>query len=159
MTIIEFKDNLTRYRTSGLGVLFYLDNGTVIPPYFHITEMGTKTKHFVDCGGKQRIDKNITFQLWTAEDFNHRLTVDKILTIIEKFENMWRLEDLELEIEYTTDTIGLYAIKTHPTKEANFILIPKQTNCLAPDKCLVPNPSPPPNPTPQPRQCNSPSCC
>lgn len=159
MTIIEFKDNLEKQKTIVGDVLFYLDNGTVIPPYFHITEMGIKIKRYVDCGGTQRTNKNITFQLWTAEDFNHRITPSKILEVIEKFEETFLLEDLEIEIEYNTNTIGLYSLKPHPKKDLSFVLIPKKTDCLAPDKCMVPETPKPQNTNPRPKQCNSPSCC
>ena len=159
MTIIEFKDKLEKQKTIVGDVLFYLDNETVIPPYFHITEMGLKVKHYVDCGGTKRTERNITFQLWTAEDFNHRITPTKILEIIEKFEKTFYVEDLEIEIEYNTSTIGLYSLRPYPKKDLSFVLIPKKTDCLAPDKCMVPDRTPPPNNPPQPKQCNSPSCC
>ena len=142
----------------GMSRLF-MDNGTVIPPYFHITEMGVKIKRYVDCGGTQRTNKNITFQLWTAEDFNHRITPSKILEVIEKIEETFLLEDLEIEIEYNTNTIGLYSLKPHPKKDLSFVLIPKKTDCLAPDKCMVPETPKPQNTNPRPKQCNSPSCC
>ena len=79
MTIQELKDTLTTQQNTPGDLLFKLDNGLIIPPYFHITEMGIKTKHFVDCGGTLRSEQNITFQIWTADDFNHRLTPTKIL--------------------------------------------------------------------------------
>jgi|TARA_B100000902_G_scaffold294699_1_gene281436 hypothetical protein len=159
MTIIEFKDNLQKQQSIVGDVLFYLESGDVIPPYFHITEMGMKVKNFVDCGGKQRRDRNITFQLWTAEDFHHRITPTKILEVIEKFEETFILEDVEIEIEYNTNTIGLYSLTPHPKKDLSFVLLSKKTNCLAPDKCMVPPPPTKQNTPPKPKQCNSPSCC
>ena len=108
---------------------------------------------------KQRRDRNITFQLWTAEDFHHRITPTKILEVIEKFEETFILEDVEIEIEYNTNTIGLYSLTPHPKKDLSFVLLSKKTNCLAPDKCMVPPPPTKQNTPPKPKQCNSPSCC
>ena len=70
MTLLEFKEILTQHKDSPNPILFNLDNGGLVPPYFHITEMGLKTKHFVDCGGTLRSEQNITFQIWTEDDFN-----------------------------------------------------------------------------------------
>ncbi len=47
MTLQEFKNSLEN--RSDLS--FIIENGIKIPAYFHITEMGVKTKHFMDCGG------------------------------------------------------------------------------------------------------------
>ena len=54
MTLKEFKDSLVNGAHSTFvggentnpNLLFKLEDGTIIPPYFHITEMGLKTKHF-----------------------------------------------------------------------------------------------------------------
>lgn len=152
MTIQELKDTLTAQQNTPGDLLFKLDNGLIIPPYFHITEMGVKTKHFVDCGGTLRSEQNITLQIWTADDFNHRLTPTKFLGIINKALSLpyFKNTTLEVEMEYQHDTIGLYTLE----REEGLIykLIAKKTNCLAPDKCGV-------NATkPNPRKCG-PSCC
>ena len=39
-------------------------------------------------------------------------------------------------MEYQNQTIGLYGVEH--TGELSFNLIPKKTNCLAPDKCGIP---------------------
>ena len=71
MKLQEFKNNLKS--TTPIGtVLLKLEDGTIIPPYYHITEMGIKIKHFVDCGGTLRTEQCVTFQVWTADDFEHR---------------------------------------------------------------------------------------
>ena len=113
MTIQELKDTLATQQNTPGDLLFKLDNGLIIPPYFHITEMGIKTKHFVDCGGTMRSEQNITFQIWTAEDFNHRLTPTKFLDIINKALSLpyFKNTTLEVEMEYQHDTIGLYTLE------------------------------------------------
>lgn len=64
------------------NVEFQLENGTFVPEHFHVTEIGAVTKHFVDCGGKIRNEKTINFQLWNADDFEHRLKPSKLINII-----------------------------------------------------------------------------
>ena len=44
-------------------------------------------------------------------------------------------EDLEVEVEYQTETIGKYSIEMQGN---NFVLIAKQTDCLAKIKCNIP---------------------
>ena len=153
MTILEFKEILTKYQNSPEPILFRLDNDVIIPPYFHITEMGLKTKHFVDCGGTIRSEQNITFQIWTADDFNHRLTPAKLISIIDHALALPYFQHLNgsIEMEYQNQTIGLYGVEH--TGMLSFNLTPKKTNCLAPDKCGITPKTPIPT-----KQCG-PSCC
>ena len=84
MKLQEFKNNLKSTTPSIISqdynigtVLLKLEDGTIIPPYYHITEMGIKIKHFVDCGGTLRTKQCVTFQVWTADDFEHRVKSTK----------------------------------------------------------------------------------
>ena len=115
-------------------VNFQLENGTFIPSHFHITEIGLSNKNFIDCGGVIRNEKLISFQLWHATDFNHRLKPKNILEIISKAENSIISEDLEIEVEYQDSTIGKYGLTFNGE---NFVLQSKTTNCLAEDKCGI----------------------
>jgi len=114
---------------------FQLPNGTFVPAHFHITEVGLNTKHFIDCGGTVREEKAINFQLWEAEDFDHRLAPQKLLRIIEISEKALNLENHTIEIEYQSDTIGKYGLAFDGTQ---FVLTTKRTDCLAKDTCGVP---------------------
>ena len=116
-------------------VNFELPDGTVIPEHFHVTEIGSITKNFIDCGGTIRNEKVINFQLWFADDFDHRLKPQKLMDIISLSEKQLGLEDLEIEVEYQSDTIGKYDLDFNGN---NFVLLQKQTDCLARDKCGVP---------------------
>jgi len=77
----------------------------------------------------------VNFQLWEANDFEHRLAPEKLLTIIELSEYKLGINDLEIEVEYQTNTIGKYGMSF--TGSA-FNLITKTTNCLASDSCGIP---------------------
>jgi len=147
MTLQEFKDKLISLdnfsslggQTTKPNLLFKLEDGTIIPPYFHITEMGLKTKHFIDCGGVKRSEQCINFQIWTADDFEHRLTPTKLMVLITTYEGLFKQPNAEVEMEYQTNTIGSYSLEVDPTNELTFILKSKKTNCLAPDKCGIGN--------------------
>jgi len=65
------------------NVVFQLENGDFVPEYFHVTEIGTITKHFIDCGGSIRNEKVVNFQLWNANDYEHRLKPMKLMNIIK----------------------------------------------------------------------------
>ncbi|MGY4386041.1 hypothetical protein ACVWYN_003091 [Pedobacter sp. UYP24] len=116
------------------AVNFQLHNGTMVPAHFHVTEVGIITKDFIDCGGKVRHEKVANFQLWDAEDFEHRLKATKLLNIISLSEKVLGMEDLEIEVEYQLGTIGKYDLGFDG---ATFLLIAKQTACLAKDACGV----------------------
>lgn len=116
-------------------VNFELPNGTLVPQHFHVTEVGQITKHFIDCGGTVRNEKVVSFQLWEANDFDHRLAPQKLNSIIELSEKVLAIEDAEVEVEYQAETIGKYGLEFNGK---NFVLTSKQTNCLASDKCGIP---------------------
>ena len=88
------------------NVEFQLENGTFVPEHFHVTEVGQITKHFIDCGGVVRTEKVVNFQLWNANDFDHRLKPTKLLNIIKLSEEKLGMEDAEIEVEYQSETIG-----------------------------------------------------
>lgn len=131
MKLSEIKSHLA----TAEGVNFELENGTLVPEHFHVTEVGVVSKHFIDCGGTVRTEKVANFQLWDANDFNHRLKPLKLLNIIDLSEKILGMEDLEIEVEYQSDTIGKYDLAFNGK---NFLLVAKQTACLASDHCGVP---------------------
>lgn len=117
------------------NVEFKLENGTPVPEHFHVTEIGMITKHFIDCGGVIRSEKSVNFQLWNANDFDHRLKPSKLLAIIGLSEEKLGIEDAEIEVEYQSETIGKYGLDFNGT---HFVLKNKQTACLAEDACGIP---------------------
>lgn len=73
---------IKRHLASSETVNFKLPTGTYVPENFHVTEIGVITKHFIDCGGTERIEKVVNFQLFIANDFDHRLKPQKLSNII-----------------------------------------------------------------------------
>lgn len=131
MKLSEIKNHLH----TAEAVNFELENGNLIPEHFHVTEVGVISKNFIDCGGTVRQEKVASFQLWDANDFDHRLKPQKLLNIIALSEKVLGMEDLKIEVEYQDKTIGKYDLGYNGK---NFVLVSKQTNCLAQDKCGIP---------------------
>jgi len=131
MKLAAFKEKLSSIE----NLNFILPNGTFVSNHFHVTEVGEISKHFIDCGGTERIEKVINFQLWEANDFDHRLAPSKLQKIIALSEKMLGIGNLEIEVEYQTETISKYGIEF---ENGNFLLVSKHTNCLAQDKCEIP---------------------
>lgn len=130
MKLSEIKSILNTVET----VNFQLENGTAVPEHFHVTEIGVITKHFIDCGGTIRNEKVANFQLWDANDFEHKLKPAKLLKIIALSEKVLGMEDLEIEVEYQLATIGKYNLGFDGE---NFILVSKTTACLAMENCGI----------------------
>ncbi|MDD3003395.1 DUF6428 family protein [Flavobacterium sp.] len=135
MKLSEVKNQLTTLQS----VTFQLPNGTFVPEHFHVTEVGLITKNFIDCGGTVRKETVVNFQLWDAKDFEHRLKPKKLINIIELSEKVLGIQDYEIEVEYQAETIGKYDLDFNGT---DFVLLNKQTACLAQDQCGIPQEKP-----------------
>jgi len=131
MKLSEIKEVLKTVET----VNFQLPNGTFVPEHFHVTEVGMITKNFIDCGGTVRNEKVVNFQLWNANDFEHRLKPQKLNHIIALSEKVLGIEDHEIEVEYQSETIGKYDLGFNGK---DFVLLTKNTACLAQDQCGTP---------------------
>lgn len=117
----------------------YTPSGLSVPCHFHITEIGCTSKKFVDCGGVKRETISTTFQIWVADDTDHKMTVGKFLEIIKAGKELVN-EDDEIVFEYDNGyTIGLYDVGNIQNLEhfLNIFLVNKRANCLAPDKCGI----------------------
>ena len=120
-------------------MVFIEPGGARVPAHFHVTEVGVVTKHFIDCGGSQRKESVVNFQLFTATDYDHRLSAQKLRSIIELSEEKLGLDNLPIEVEYQRDTIGKYGLEF---QDGVFVLTTTQTDCLAKDKCGIPEKKP-----------------
>jgi hypothetical protein len=118
------------------NVEFQLENGNFVPEHFHVTEVGQIIKKFIDCGGVTRHETIVNFQLWDADDYEHRLKPGKLLHIIQLSEEKLGIEDTEIEVEYQGETIGKYDLSFNGK---NFVLNNKTTACLAQEACGIPN--------------------
>lgn len=131
MKLSEFKSILHKLNK----VSFEKEDGSKVPDHYHLTEVGRIHKNFIDCGGVLRQERKVSFQLFTADDTDHRLKAQKIMKIIELSEEKLGLKDEEIEVEYQGATIGKYGLEFNGTV---FILKSLQTDCLAKEKCGIP---------------------
>ncbi len=132
MTLSAIKSELKKANT----IAFQLPNCELVAPHFHVTEVGKVTKHFIDCGGTIRTEEVANFQLWEANDYDHRLHPEKLISIIELSEKTLGIPDLEIEVEYQMkDSIGKFGLEFDGT---HFQLTSKLTDCLAKDNCGIP---------------------
>ena len=132
MKLFEVKEKLTQLKTLG----FQLPSGEMVPGHFHVTEVGKISKHFIDCGGTVRQEEVVSFQLWEANDYDHRLHPEKLIHIIELSQERLAIADtLEVEVEYQGETIGKYGLEFD---DDHFLLTTKMTDCLAKDNCGIP---------------------
>ena len=135
MKLSEIKTTLKNLQT----IAFELPDGTLVPKHFHVTEVGKITKHFIDCGGTVRNEEVVNFQLWNADDYDHRLHPGKLLKIIELSEKVLEIPDLEIEVEYQGNSIEKYGLDYDGK---NFLLTSKHTDCLARESCGIPEQKP-----------------
>lgn len=134
MTIQEIKSVLSNLDQ----IAFELPDGSLVPAHFHVTEIGKVHKHFIDCGGVERHEEVANFQLYNANDYDHRLHPEKLVHIIELTDKILHLENLRIEVECQgSDTIGKYGLDFDGK---HFILTNKFTDCLAKSSCGLPEP-------------------
>jgi len=131
MKLSEVKSIVNKLETIG----FQLPNGELVPSHFHVTEVGKIVKHFIDCGGTIRKEEVVNFQLWNANDYDHRLHPERLLQLIELSEKALAIDDLEVEVEYQAATIGKFGLDFNGKY---FELTAKQTDCLAKENCGIP---------------------
>lgn len=131
MKLSEVKAALERVER----VDFQFEDGSFVAEHFHITEVGQVDKRFIDCGGVMRFERKVSFQLWDANDFEHRLKAGKLLNIIKLSESKLQIEDGEVEVEVQgKETIGKYHLGFNGT---HFMLLNTVTACLAEDACGI----------------------
>lgn len=131
MTLSEVKTALQNTPS----VRFELPDGEFVAPHFHVTEVGKLDKHFIDCGGTVRHELRVAFQLWEANDYDHRLHPVKLLNIISLSEEKLQLGDWEVEVEYQGRSIEKFALDFAGDR---FRLLAKETDCLAKGRCGLP---------------------
>lgn len=132
MKLEEIKDHLSALKT----ISFKLPTGELVPAHFHVTEVGKITKDFIDCGGNVRHQEVVNFQLWNAQDYNHRLHPEKLVHIINLSQEKLEIGNLDIEVEYQADTIGKYGLDFDGE---HFLLTTKNTDCLALSECGIPD--------------------
>ncbi|MBB4079397.1 putative urease superfamily metal-dependent hydrolase [Lewinella aquimaris] len=113
-----------------------LPDGSLVPRHFHVTEVGEVTRRFIDCGGTRRHERVVNLQLWSANDYDHRLAPEKFSHILDLAQRELGIGNLEVEVEYqgaeTIQKFGLAIV------DDRLQLTGKATDCLAKDNCGIP---------------------
>ncbi len=137
ITLKQLQATLAAHPDAGLQLL--LPTGEVVPPHFHITEVGHVTKDFVDCGGTRRSTVSCVLQSLVAHDVDHRLKAGKLAGILELSSAVVPDPEIAVDLEYDTGTISIYGLGSAiPSRDGKVVVISleaKNTGCLAPDKC------------------------
>lgn len=128
---------LREHLAEGGSPQFFAADGQAIPAHFHVTELGEVTRHFIDCGGKVRLEKKANLQLWTSVDTDHRLAAERFLKIVDVARERLGLGDLAITVEYQGErTIETYELALDDARRLT--LQPVQTACLAEELCGIP---------------------
>jgi len=123
----------------GAPLHLMLPDESFVAAHFHITEVGKVTKEFIDCGGTRRTVSTCVLQAWVAEDVEHRLNAATLAAILALAEKQFDLGGLPVELEYQTESIGVYQLHQVEQTPGGLLLHlgAKATACLAPDRCGV----------------------
>lgn len=116
-----------------------LPSGAFVPEHFHVTEIGCVKKDFIDCGGIIRTSATCVVQLWVADDVDHRIETDKLLSIFTLAQKILPETALPIEFEYEAGLVSQYPIKCVDLTPGGLLveLATKHTACLAPQLCGV----------------------
>lgn len=118
-------------------VEFYLPNGNQVPTHFHITDVGSVFRHFIDCGAQVRNESYVQMQLWLGTDIDHRLNCDTVLKILNHsgavLEKLPDLQSTDVIIEYKDVVPSQYPVaRIEQTDQVVKIhLQASDTQCLA----------------------------
>jgi len=134
-TLSDLQNVLSQHQAQKLRMV--LPDGSAVPSHFHVTEVGRVQKDFIDCGGTRRRALYGQLQLLVATDYDHRLSAQKLLKIIEMSQPILGDEPLPLTVEYGQKVAVVYHVaKIDADHEViSLTLITPQTGCLAPDTC------------------------
>lgn len=141
MKLAELKNHLASHVERQLR--FVLPDGERIPAHAHITEVARIDKRFIDCGGVFRTDKFCRFQVWVADDLDHRFTAGKLLGILRQAAPVLNGDDLEVDIEHEREYITQHPVASVEPEGSELLLrlSTRHTDCLAKDTCGTASPT------------------
>jgi len=136
LTLAQLKAALAIAPQLPLTILW--TDGEPIEAHFHITEIGRVQKDFVDCGGTVRQRVTCLLQTWVGNDTDHRITAEKLLKAFAHSEQIFRGEDLPVELEYEACNVVQLIVASLQQEPDRFViqLTQKHTDCLAKELCL-----------------------
>ncbi|HEY8994731.1 MAG TPA: DUF6428 family protein [Lacunisphaera sp.] len=119
-----------------------LPDGRPIPAQFHVTEAGTVTKDFLDCGGTRRQQVTAQLQIWTGRDAAHRLSAARLDGILDACSPVLPAGDAAVDIEYEDTMVSRYPVVSAEADggELWLQLGRYHTDCLARASCGMDEP-------------------
>lgn len=114
-----------------------LPDGDVVPPHFHVTEIGRVQKDFIDCGGTARSTTHCQWQLLVANDVDHRITAGKLAKIFELSAPVLQGDDLPIVIEHEDCRTIAFPLESFEATDEQISLklsLPHPA-CLAAESC------------------------
>lgn len=116
-----------------------LPDGSFVPAHFHVTEIGRVQKDFIDCGGTGRSTTACVFQVWVADDTDHRLDTTKLAKIVQFGTSLFPSMGVPVEVEYEQGSVTQYPVQQAEVTPSGVLLHlgSKHTACLAQDRCGV----------------------
>jgi len=137
MTVTELKSALLGHEEKNVRI--ELPDGAFVPAHFHVTEVAFVKKDFIDCGGTVRHEGKCQLQVWLADDYDHRVSAERFLKILEHGKPVIPTEALPVELEYEHPVISQFPL--HEVKNEGdtltLVLTGKNTDCLAKEVCGV----------------------
>ena len=118
-------------------VEFYLPNDNQVPAHFHITDVGSVFRHFIDCGAQVRNESYVQMQLWLGTDIDHRLNCNTVLKIMNHssavLEKLPDLQSADVIVEYKDGVPSQYPVARieQTDKVVKIHLQASDTQCLA----------------------------
>jgi len=137
MTVTELKSAFQGHEAKNVRI--ELPDGAFVPAHFHVTEVAFVKKDFIDCGGTVRHEGKCQLQVWLADDYDHRVSAERFLKILEHGKPVIPTEALPVELEYEHPVISQFPL--HEVKNEGdtltLVLTGKNTDCLAKEVCGV----------------------
>ncbi|YCM44255.1 DUF6428 family protein [Verrucomicrobiaceae bacterium 227] len=136
MNLPEFLELLKAHPNKGITLA--LPDGTTAPAHFHITEVGQLTRSFLDCGGKKHRVETCLLQVWTAQDYNHRIQAGKLANIVTLATDLFDDSNIPVEFEHEAPVLTQMPITSFEVTNGQLVfnLTHKATDCLAKDICI-----------------------
>lgn len=135
MNTIPFISALRAHPNASIHIV--LPDDDVVPPHYHVTEIGRVQKDFIDCGGTARSTTHCQLQLLVASDVDHRITAGKLAKIFDLSEPVLRGEDLPIVIEHEDCRTIAFPLEsfTATDEQVSIRLALPHPACLAGDAC------------------------
>lgn len=134
-TTLPFISALRAHPEANIHIV--LPDDDVVPPHYHVTEIGRVHKDFIDCGGTARSTIHCQLQLLVASDVDHRITAGKLAKIFDLSQPVLRGDDLPIVIEHEDCRTIAFPLEsfTATDEQISIRLALPHPACLAGDAC------------------------